>query len=285
MGNSNYSRAISQACKFIQNNLNDDLNLEIIAQSVNLSKYHFQRIFTIYTQTTPYSYIKLSRLKKASYQLALQKELKIIDIALEAKYESQEAFTRSFKKVFKITPKKFRDNPDWKAWNKKYNYQIPTMEKSMNVEIIDFQAIPIAYLTHKGPHELLNVTISKFIEWRKDSGQSPIDQCKTFGLVYADPFSTPPEDFEFDVCAEFTGTISNNHFGVKTKTIPTGKCAKVRHFGAHDLMNEKIYSLYRDWLPKSGKELRDYPLFFHYHNVLPLVNESELVTDIYLPIK
>ena len=53
------------------------------------------------------------------------------------------------------------------------------MEKSMNVEIIDFQETPIAYLTHKGSHELLNVTISKFIDWRKDSGQSPIDQCKT----------------------------------------------------------------------------------------------------------
>jgi AraC family transcriptional regulator len=44
-------------------------------------------------------------------------------------------------------------------------------------------------------------------------------------------------------------------------------------------------SLYRDWLPESGEELRDFPLFFHYHNFVHEVAEHELLTDIYLPLK
>ncbi|MDK3166032.1 GyrI-like domain-containing protein [Aeromonas caviae] len=43
-------------------------------------------------------------------------------------------------------------------------------------------------------------------------------------------------------------------------------------------------ALYRDWLPASGEELRDFPLFFHYHNFVHEVPTHELVTDIYLPL-
>ncbi len=43
-------------------------------------------------------------------------------------------------------------------------------------------------------------------------------------------------------------------------------------------------SLCRKWLPQSGEELRDYPLFFHYLNLFPDVTEHELEPDIYLPL-
>jgi len=38
-------------------------------------------------------------------------------------------------------------------------------------------------------------------------------------------------------------------------------------------------------LPSSGEELRDFPLYFHYLNLLPDTPENELMTDIYLPLK
>jgi len=50
-------------------------------------------------------------------------------------------------------------------------------------------------------------------------------------------------------------------------------------------MHSKIYDLYGKWLPESKEELRDFPMFFHYINLLPEVPESELLTDIYLPLK
>jgi len=38
-------------------------------------------------------------------------------------------------------------------------------------------------------------------------------------------------------------------------------------------------------LPDSGEELRDYPCYFRYVNLLPEVDECDLITEIYLPIK
>jgi AraC family transcriptional regulator len=76
-----------------------------------------------------------------------------------------------------------------------------------------------------------------------------------------------------------------NPQGVMTKSIPAGRCARVRHYGSHTRIGESIYPLYRNWLPESGEELRDFPLFFHYLNLMPEIPEHELVTDIYLPLK
>ena len=54
---------------------------------------------------------------------------------------------------------------------------------------------------------------------------------------------------------------------------------------SHRTLDDSIYALYRDWLPQSGEELRDYPCFFHYVNLVTDVKESELITDIHLPIR
>ena len=48
---------------------------------------------------------------------------------------------------------------------------------------------------------------------------------------------------------------------------------------------ESAYYLYREWLPTSGEDLRDFPLFFHYLNLIPETPEHELLTDVYLPLK
>ena len=110
-----------------------------------------------------------------------------------------------------------------------------------------------------------------------------IDETGT-GVAHDNPDTIEPERFRFDICGEVTAAIPDNPQGVVNKIIPGGCCAVVRHFGAHDRIGEGAYYLYRDWLPNSGEELRDFPLFFHYLNLLPETPEHELVTDIYLPL-
>ena len=155
----------------------------------------------------------------------------------------------------------------------------------MDVRIIDFPDTLIAALEHRGPADLVNDSAGQFIAWRRQSGLSPVTQSQTFGIVYDNPDTTPPEDFRFDICGSVDAPVPANPQGVVTKQMPGGRCAVVRHHGAHERLGESIYPLYRDWLPGSGEELRDFPLFFHYLNLMPDTPEHELVTDIYLPLK
>ncbi len=155
----------------------------------------------------------------------------------------------------------------------------------MDVNIVDFAETRIAVLQHRGPPEKVNDSVLTFIDWRKQSGLSPVISSRTFGVVYDDPNTVEAEKFRFDICGEVAAAVPGNPQGVKSGVIPGGRCAVIRHKGPHERMGEKIYYLYRDWLPGSGEELRDARLFFHYLNLRSEVADHELLTDICLPLK
>ena len=155
----------------------------------------------------------------------------------------------------------------------------------MGVNIVEFEHTLVAVLEHRGASERVNDTARKFIEWRKHSGLSPVDCSRTFGIAYDDPEVAEPEDFRFDICGSVTEPIAENPYGIVNKMIPAGRCAVVRHYGSTDRISDSAYYLYREWLPQSGEELRDFPLFFHYLKLMPDTPEHELITDIYLPLK
>lgn len=154
----------------------------------------------------------------------------------------------------------------------------------MQVNIVEFEETAVAVLEHRGAPELVNDSVKVFIDWRKQSGLSPVNSSRTFGIVYDNPDTTPPEAFRFDIGGEVNANVPANPQGVIRKVIQGGRCAVIRHHGSHNRIGESAYYLYRDWLPTSGEDLRDFPLFFHYLNLIPETPEHELITDIYLPL-
>lgn len=276
---------IQRVLNYIQKNLDKKLSVDELSKVATLSKYHFHRLFSSYTGTNLIQFIQLSRLKRASFQLAFEHELKIIDIALQAGFESPEAFSRAFKRVFDQTPTAFRQTPDWPNWHTKFEFSLPTGDAVMTVSIVDTPEQKVAYLTHCGAPDRIYETAARFIAWRKETGLSPVNSNHTYGIPHADPNTVAPEDFRFDVCGTIDSDVPENHYGVKTGTIPAGRCAVIRHKGNHDRIEDSVYHLYRNWLPKSGEETRDFPVYFHYLNLIHDVDECDLLTNIYLPIR
>lgn len=281
-----YAARFNKVLDYIESHLDELLSVEQLSQVANFSKFHFHRQFAEYTGVSVFRYIQLLRLKQASYVLAFERRTRIIDIALDTGFENPESFSRAFKNTFGQSPSGFRRHPDWESWHARYRFQTPERKQTMQVDIIDFATTRIAALEHRGPVELLKDSIGQFIDWRKASGLSPKQRSRTFGVAYDNPDTTEPDKFRFDICGEVVADVLANPQGVVTKLIPGGRCARVRHLGSHTRMSESaIYPLYRDWLPQSGEELRDFPLYFHYVNLLPDTPEYELVTDVYLPLK
>ncbi len=280
-----YTAKINKVMDYISLHLQGDLSVEELSRVANFSKYHFHRQFSDFAGISVWKYIQLLRLKRASYQLVFNQHSKIIDIAMDAGFENPESFSRAFKKTFGQTPSQFRKKPTWKPWHEKYQFSSKKEEHNMQVQIIGFPEEKIAVLEHRGDVELLNHSVSKFIEWRKESKLSPVKSSKSYGLAYDDPKTTKTEDFRFDICGTVKTDVPANTQGIITKVIPSGKCALLRHFGSHENMDSKVHYLYGEWLPGSGETLRDFPCFFHYLNFFPEVSEHELITDIYLPLK
>lgn len=280
-----YAARFDKVLDYIEAHLDESLSVEQLSRVANFSKFHFHRQFAEYIGTGVARYVLLLRLKRASYRLAFDRRIKIIDIAMDAGFENPESFTRAFKNTFGQSPSAFRRQPDWESWHARYRFRTPERKPIMQVEIIDFETTRVAVLEHRGPVERLNDSVGQFIAWRMESGLSPKESSRTFGIAYDNPDTTEPAQFRFDICGEVTAEVPANPQGVVTKTLACGRCARVRHYGSHSRLGESIYPLYRDWLPESGEELRDFPLYFHYLNLLPETPEHELVTDIYLPLK
>jgi len=150
------------------------------------------------------------------------------------------------------------------------------------VEIVDFPQTRVAAVEYQGPPENEYSATLKLVAWRRENGLRP-DKGKTLGVHYSDPSTTRPEDYRLDVCVTFDGEIESNIHGVIAKEIPGGRCARIRHYGTREKIDEAQY-IYREWLPASGEQLRDFPPFFHYVNVGPDVQEADMITDVYLPI-
>jgi AraC family transcriptional regulator len=153
------------------------------------------------------------------------------------------------------------------------------------VNIVHFPETNIAALEHRGDPALIGDTIKTFVRWRKERKLSP-KVSKTFNIFYVDAEDVPPEQFRMDVCVSITtDAIGPNDVGVVAKVIPAGRCAKLRHVGSDEALDAAIGFLYTQWLPQSGEELRDFPLFLERMTFFPDVPEHEAVVEIYLPLR
>jgi AraC family transcriptional regulator len=282
---STYAERFDRVFDYIERHLDEKLSIERLSELACFSAFHFQRQFSAYVGMSVVRYIQLLRLRRASYQLVFAEQRRIIDIGYEAGFENPESFTRAFKRCFGQTTSQFRNQPAWQPWNERM--PLPERERCrlMNIQIVDFDVTMVAVFEHRGAPERLLESVKILIDWRKQSGRSPNASHRTFGIPYDDPTTIPADSFCFDICSEVRSVVTENPQGVITKSIPGCRCAKLRHIGSTDRVSESIYPMYREWLPESGEELRDFPLFFHYLKRVPEVDEHEQVTDIYLPLK
>lgn len=177
-----YDERIKRVCEYIAYNLYEELTLEQLSDVAALSKYHFHRVFFAYTGLNLLKFVQLERLKRASYQMALKNDLRIIDVALDAQFNSPEAFSRAFKREFGQTPSEFIKKPEWPKWHSKFKFSYPGKDKIMDVNIIDFKHVKTAFLEHRGSPELLPESVLKFKAWRKETSLSPVKTSGTYGI-------------------------------------------------------------------------------------------------------
>jgi AraC family transcriptional regulator len=138
-------------------------------------------------------------------------------------------------------------------------------------------------MEHRGDPRHIGRTIQRFIAWRKAAGLPPRNS-DTFTVFY-NPEPARPDDFHIDLCAATERTVTDADAGVKPGLIPGGRCARLRVVGSSDDMGPAASYLYREWLPNSGEETRDFPLYCQRVTFFPDVPDHEAVTDLFLPLR
>ncbi len=281
----NYYQQLNKVIEFIGKNIDEELSLEKLSEIACISQFHFHRLFTAFTGLSLQQYIKWLRLKRAARQLIFDKDQSIINIAINAGFESHEAFSRAFKKACGLSPNQYRYAADFGLWEKP-PYCLPERGATeMKVEIKNSHKIRLAVIEHRGDPKLLPDSINKLMTWAKTKiPHFKLKAGEAFAFAYNDPKTTPADEFCFDLGIKVSENLKLDG-DVVEKFIPAGRYAVAVHKGSRDKIGETVYPLYREWLPNSGEQLGDLPCIFCYYNFEHEVAETESLTEIWLLLK
>lgn len=106
-GEISYEDSVHKVKEYIAENLNENLTIKDLAESVNMSSSHFSRVFKQQTGFSPYDYILISRINRAKYLLQTT-NLTIASVAYEVGFNSESNFIYYFTENEGISPGKFR---------------------------------------------------------------------------------------------------------------------------------------------------------------------------------
>lgn len=98
---------VQRVARYIEAHLGEALDLDTIAGQAGYSKFHLNRLFSEGVGCTIYKYIQTRRITEAARLLA-ETDVPIADIALEAGYQSQQAFHHAFRQIYRTSPQSYR---------------------------------------------------------------------------------------------------------------------------------------------------------------------------------
>lgn len=249
---------------YIEEHISEEINLEVLAEATGYSKYHLHRMFTGIVGFPVHQYIKRRQLTEAANCLIFT-ERPIIHIALDAGYESQQAFMYAFKSMYKLTPQKFRIKHQFRPIQLKFevsgNLTKLKGDRIMDIEMIEkgeiylagfkgntkkgFLVIPRLWSKlHKEKNKIRNRLEMEYVVGVNDySGDSLTEEKQPSFDYYAAVEVSKPEDLTEDM---------------SVLRLPAGKYAVFIYKGkAKDSMQPVMDYIYKEWFPKSNCQLNE----------------------------
>jgi AraC family transcriptional regulator len=103
-----YVASIQRTLDYIEENLQEQITLEKLAEIACFSPFHYHRVFQTMVGESVMDYVRQRRLTCAAERLFYTNE-KVINIALDIGFQYQESFNRAFKKYYGVSPKHYRN--------------------------------------------------------------------------------------------------------------------------------------------------------------------------------
>jgi AraC family transcriptional regulator len=271
-----YQERISQVLTHIQQNLDGSLTLEELAEVACFSPFHFHRVFRGMVGEAVAEHGL--RLERAARQLR-RTESAVLEIALEAGYETHESFTRAFADMFGMPPSEFRKDRE-ASLEARLPAGAPSHASGFRVRRLD--AMRVAFVRHVGPYNEVGKAWSKLYPWAARQGLLG-PGTRVVGISHDDPDITPPDKLRYDAALIVNRPVARaGEIGVIE--IPAAEYATAIHTGPYSCLSDSYAELAGKWLPGAGRELRSAPAIEFYLDSPQTVPADELRTEICLPL-
>jgi AraC family transcriptional regulator len=289
-----YKERILRVLTYIQEHLDEALDLEELARVACFSSFHFHRIFAAMTGEMIADHVRRLRLERAAMELRSAAK-QVIQVALDAGYEAHEAFTRAFKAAYGVSPAEFRRATGPIAIlaapsGVHFRQGVPLTTfntnhittKVMKIVTRKIKPMRVAYLRHVGPYEDTRQTWIDITA--RLSADKQIRKSSVFiGIGYDNPSVTPSAELRYDACI----TVDEEYEPKKPvdlQTIVGGDYAVAKNCPVGKIKDAFQY-LYGKWLARSSRELQPAPGFIVLVNARDAVTPAKQRVDIYMPLQ
>ncbi len=262
----NYLKQVQTGVDYIEANLDTEFSLADVAQAACMSQWHFQRIFKALTNETLKAYIRSRRIAN-SLDALLFSESSILEIAVDAGFETHESYTRAFQKMFDLTPSNYRKRAEKSLILRKAQFDIRYLQNiaeniSLEPDIYSVgerHFVGIKTPVHGVDSEKNNLAEKLPPLWegfipRLTEIQFAIpDTC--YGLI--EQSQEKPGQLEYTACIEVSRiNITTIPEDMTVVTLPAQQYAQFTHKGLMnvDNLNNTVNYIYSSWLLRS--ELR-----------------------------
>jgi AraC family transcriptional regulator len=267
-----WRRRLERAVLLLSGRLDDPPSLAELASAAAVSPYHFHRIWRALTRETVGQTILRLRME-ASQELLLVAGASVTETATALGFGTPQSFARAFRRHTGLTPSEHRNSQPSVAENH---------PRDMNVALDRRGEVMVVALRRRGkPYANLNSTFRQIWSWAEAAETLKYLQ-GIYGIPLDDPASVPTDDLRYDACLALGVTSVPEPFRVLR--LPAGEYARLRHLGSYDGLESATQYLVGEWIPNSGREPADFPVFHNFINDPDKTPVDELITDILLPL-
>ncbi|MFA8434372.1 MAG: GyrI-like domain-containing protein [Marinifilaceae bacterium] len=298
-----YLQRINRVMDHIENNLDKELSLEIIAGVAHFSPYHFHRIFSSFTGEALNQFIKRKRIEKAGRLLLINPTQPIGEIACDCGFNSSAVFCRNFRNHFGMTTQEFRatwpsdfsknHQPNGKndqlcessiayICNVKQNEKWKNIMEQ-NIAIKEMPALNLIYIRHIGQFQLIGKAYEKLFNWAGPRGLINPPHTKGVTVYHDDPKITDLEKVQQSACITIEQDVTVEG-EIGKMNLPANKCA-VGSFEIGQEEFETAWSTTCGWVTENGYQPIDsapYEIYYNDHKQHP---EGKFIVDICIPVK
>ena len=274
-----YEKRLNRVVEHIHDNPGGDLSLDRLADVAALSRFHFHRVYLGVTGETVANTVRRMRLHRAAVAL-VQGSDSLALVARRVGYPNLASFSRAFAEAYQATPTAFRKRGELRPVPLHLIQKGPLMYP---VTIRTDPARRLAAVPHKGAYPEIGRAFEKLGATIGPRGLFP-QMGKMVGVYYDSPADTAAADLRSHAGFE-CGPEVPLAAPLEQVTLPAGRHAVLTYQGPYAGLPAAYDQLFGLWLPQSGEEPADSPVFEIYLNSPMDTAPDDLLTEICLPLK
>ena len=274
-----YTQRINKVVAYINDHLDESLDLKTLAEVAALSEFHFHRVFKALKGESIGAHISRLRIEAAA-RLLRYSALSIEDIAFNIGYEAPAALSKAFKNQYGITPTQYRTNKDIYIMKK----EIINPDLALKApKIMELEPKNLIYVALTGEYGTLDYGKAYEQLWAVVKSQKLFTKgIESICVSYDDPKITEASLQRSEVSLSIH-KHADPEGEVSCKTLAGGKYAVFFYQGSYSHLSA-VYDAAMRWVIDSEYEVREEPTFEKYLNDSRRTAQEKLKTEVYISI-